>query len=84
MAKETKTMSEAWALWDRVWADPRIAFLPEPDHFEREFRSRSKVSSRSPKLWADAYLLAFAAASGLKFVPLDRALRARGDEVLVL
>ena len=21
MAKETRTMSEAWALWDRVWAD---------------------------------------------------------------
>jgi len=35
--KETKTMSEAWALWDRVWADPRIAFLPEPDRLEKEF-----------------------------------------------
>ena len=22
MAKETKTMPEAWPLWDRVWADP--------------------------------------------------------------
>ncbi len=84
MAKETRTMSEAWALWDRVWADPRIAFLPEPDHLEKEFRSRSKISSRSPKLWADAYLLAFAAASGLKFVTFDRALRGRGEEVLVL
>ena len=52
MAKETKTMSEAWALWDRVWAD--------------------------------AYLLAFAAASGLKFVTFDKGLRARGEEVLVL
>jgi toxin-antitoxin system PIN domain toxin len=84
MAKETRTMAEAWALWDRVWADPRIAFLPEPDHLEKEFRSRSKLSSRSPKLWADAYLLAFAAASGLKFVTFDRAIHARGDEVLVL
>ena len=84
MAKETKTMPEAWALWDHVWADPRIAFLPEPDHLEKEFRSRSKTQSRSPKLWADAYLLAFAAASGLKFVTFDRALQSRGDEVLVL
>ena len=84
MAKETRTMAEAWALWDRVWADPRIAFLPEPDHLEKEFRSRSKTSSRSPKLWSDAYLLAFAAASGLKFVTFDRALQSRGDEVLVL
>lgn len=84
MAKDAKTMAEAWALWDRVWADPRITFLSEPDHLEKEFRSRSKISSRSPKLWADAYLLAFAAASGLKFITFDRALRARGDEVLVL
>jgi hypothetical protein len=84
LGKETKTMSEAWALWDRVWADPRIAFLPEPDHLEEEFRSRSKSSSRSPKLWADAYLLAFAATSGLQFVTFDRALHARVDEVLVL
>jgi hypothetical protein len=84
LGKETKTMAEAWTLWDRVWADPRIAFLPEPDHLEKEFRSRSKTSSRSPKLWADAYLLAFAAASCLKFVTFDRALQARGDEVFVL
>ena len=84
MAKETKTMAEAWAVWDRVWADPRIAFLPESDHLEKEFRSRSRASSRSPKLWADAYLLAFAAASGLRFVTFDRALHARSDDVLVL
>ena len=51
-----------------------------PTIIEKEFRSRSKISSRSPKLWADAYLLAFAAASGLKFVTFDRALHARGGE----
>jgi uncharacterized protein len=84
LGDETKTMSEAWALWDRVWADPRIAFLPEPDLLEKEFRARSKISSRSPKLWGDAYLLAFAAASGLKLVTFDRALRSRGSDVLVL
>jgi toxin-antitoxin system PIN domain toxin len=84
MGHDAKTMAEAWSLWDRVWADPRIAFLPEPDNLEREFRSRSRLSSRSPKLWADAYLLAFASAAGLKFVTFDRALRAWGSDVLVL
>jgi uncharacterized protein len=84
LGSEAKTMAEAWALWDRVCADPRVAFLPEPEHFEKEFRMRSKISSRSPELWGDAYLLAFAAASGLKFVTFDRALQSRGDEVLVL
>jgi len=77
-------MSEAWSLWDRVWADTRIAFLPEPDDLEKEFRSRSRLSSRSPKVWADAYLLAFAAVAGLKLVTFDRALQSRGNNVLVL
>ena len=43
MGNDTKTISEAWALWDRVWADSRIEFLPEPDGFERVFRSRSRM-----------------------------------------
>jgi toxin-antitoxin system PIN domain toxin len=84
MGKDTKTMSEAWSLWDRVWADTRIVFLSEPDEIEKEFRSRSRLSSRSPKVWADAYLLAFAAVAGLKFVTFDRALKAHGADVLVL
>jgi toxin-antitoxin system PIN domain toxin len=84
MGKDTKTMSEAWSVWDRVWADTRIAFLPEPDDLEREFRSRSRLSSQSAKVWADAYLLAFASAAGLKFVTFDRALRGHGVNLLVL
>ncbi|MGA2202058.1 MAG: TA system VapC family ribonuclease toxin [Terriglobales bacterium] len=84
MGTDAKTMSEAWSLWDRVWADTRIAFLPEPDDLEKEFRSRSRLSSRSPKVWADAYLLAFAAVAGLKLVTFDRALQSRGNNVLVL
>jgi hypothetical protein len=84
MGTDAKTMSEAWSLWDRVWADTRISFLPEPDDLEKEFRSRSRMSSRSPKVWADAYLLAFAAVAGLKLVTFDRALQSRGTDVLVL
>ncbi len=84
MGSQTKTMPEAWDLWDRLWADTRIAFLTEPDDLEREFRSRSRMSSRSPKIWADAYLLAFATVAGLKFVTFDHALRSRDADVLVL
>ncbi len=84
MGKDTRSMSEAWGLWDRIWADDRIAFMAEPDGLEREFRSRSRLSSRSPKVWADAYLLAFAAVAGLKLVTFDRSLKSRGGDVLVL
>ncbi len=84
MGSDTKTMPEAWRLWDRIWADSRIAFLPEPASLEPEFRSRSRLASRSPKVWADAYLVAFAKVAGLRFVTFDRALKTAGDFVLVL
>lgn len=84
MGKDTRSMPEAWGLWDRVWADNRIMFLVEPDGIEQEFRSRSRLSSRSPKVWADAYLLAFASVAGLKLVTFDRSLKSRGSDVLVL
>ena len=84
MGKDTKTMSEVWSLWDKIWADTRISFLSEPEDLEREFRSRSRLSSSSPKVCADAYLLAFASVAGLKFVTFDRALQSRGRDILVL
>jgi toxin-antitoxin system PIN domain toxin len=84
MGKDTKSMSEAWSLWDRVWADDRVVFHPEPEAIEKDFRSHSQLSSRSPKVWADAYLFAFASVAGLKLVTFDQALKSRGRNVLVL
>jgi len=84
MGNDTTSMTEAWSLWDRIWADDRVQFLPEPEDIEKEFRSCSRLSSRSPKVWADAYLLAFASCAGLKLVTFDQALKSRGVNVLVL
>jgi len=80
----TKSMSQAWSVWDRIWADDRVSFLDEPEAIEKEFRSRSRLSTRSPKVWADAYILAFASVAGLKLVTFDRALRSHSADVLVL
>jgi toxin-antitoxin system PIN domain toxin len=84
MGKDARSMSQAWELWDKIWADPRIAFLPEPEGLETEFRGQSRLSSKSPKVWADAYLLSFAIVAGLKLVTLDRALVSRKADILVL
>lgn len=84
MGTDVRSMSKAWELWDRIWTDDRIAFLPEPDGIEEEFRKHSKLGSASPKVWADAYLLAFASVAGLKLVTFDRALRSPRVEVLAL
>ena len=77
-------MAEAWPLWDQVWADHRVSFLAEPQAIEKEFRMHSRLPTKSPKVWADAYLLAFAAAAGVKLVTFDRALESRTAQVLVL
>jgi hypothetical protein len=84
MGKDTATMSGGWRLWDKVQADSRIAILAEPSGLERELRSYTQLSSRSPKVWADAYLLSFASALDLKLVTFDRALRSRSVDVVVL
>jgi len=84
MGRDVKNMAEAWDLWDKVCADDRIALLPEPEAIEPEFRRLSALRSHSPKVWADAYLLAFASVAGLKLVTFDRGLRSRDAEVYVL
>jgi toxin-antitoxin system PIN domain toxin len=84
MGKDTRNMSQAWELWDSVWADSRIAFLSEPEGLEPEFRAQSRLASKSPKVWVDAYLISFAVVAGLKLVTFDRALRSRKAEILAL
>jgi uncharacterized protein len=84
MGEDVRTMSQAWVLWDAIESDPRIAFLPEPSGLDSEFRAQSRFSVQSPKVWADAYLIAFAIVCGVKLVTFDRALRSRKAEVLIL
>lgn len=85
MGGDVRGMREAWALWDKIIADDRIAFLPEPDGMEPGFRRFSETGrTASPKMWADAYVLTFAAAAGLKVVTFDRALRSRATHVQAL
>ena len=84
MGSDVKKMHEAWEIWDTVCVDDRIEFLSEPEAIEREFRRLSALRSSSPKVWVDAYLLAFASVAGLKLVTFDRGLRSRGAEIHVL
>lgn len=84
MGKDVRNLSQAWELWDKIWADPRIAFLPEPENLETELRAHTRLNSKSPKVWADAYLLSFAIVAGLKLVTFDRAIQSRRAEILIL
>ena len=84
MGRDVKSMVGAWVVWDQLWSDDRIAILLEPDGLESRLRVYSRLGSASPKVWADANLVAFASAAGLKLVTFDRTLESHPVEVLVL
>jgi predicted nucleic acid-binding protein len=84
MGEDVKSLTAAWELYDRCCADERIAFLPEPGGLEPRLRGLAKGLQPSPKVWADAYLAAFAATAGLKLVTFDKALRSRTIECVVI
>jgi len=77
------SIDEAWRVYDRFYDDDRVAFCPEPADVERRFREMAVGSTASPKLWADAWLLAIAEAAGGALVTFDKALAARGAHCLL-
>lgn len=77
------TMRLAWKAYDRLLTDERVQFVPEPDLFETALRRFSAETNSSPKLWADAYLLAFAKQLGGALVTFDRALAQRAGHGLL-
>ena len=77
MGRDVLTMASAWEVYDHCCADERIAFLAEPEALDTGLRRFSSSRRASPKLWADAYLAAFANTAGLKLVTFDRAFRTK-------
>jgi toxin-antitoxin system PIN domain toxin len=78
------TMVEAWRVHDRLFEDDRVTFVTEPAAVEKHFREYASGGAASPKLWADAWLLAFADAVGGAVVTFDRALAARSERCVLL
>lgn len=84
MLDEVMTQIQAWAAYDTWLQDDRVIFLEEPAVLEPTFRTLSKRPHSDSKLWADAYLAAFASVEGLELVTFDRALGGRIERVLIL
>lgn len=78
------TMNAAWHAHDRLFEDDRVTLRSEPDSLEPAFRKLSRSRSSSPKVWADAYVVAFAAQSNGTLVTFDRALANREANCLLL
>lgn len=65
--------AEAWRLMDGLLASPMITFVNEPPGLDGVWRDLSSLQSASPKVWMDAFLAAFAIASGCRLASTDRA-----------
>jgi uncharacterized protein len=77
-------MKQAWNAYDVLAGDERVEFVPEPTAVERAFRGLSSSAHASPKLWADAYLTAFASECGGSLVTFDRSLARRSRNSVLL
>ena len=87
MRDEVRTQQEAWKAYDLLAGDSRVAFNSEsePERVEAAFRILTAGAHFSHRHWPDAYLAAFATASGLTLVTFDKALgRLAGKECLLL
>jgi toxin-antitoxin system PIN domain toxin len=77
MGADVLAQRAAWRVYRRWLEDDRVGFHDEPDstRLDSLFEELSTRSRPSTKLWADAYLGAFARTAGLALVTFDRALR---------
>ena len=77
MGPEVLTQVRAWSVFRRWLADERVHFHrePETDDFERLFERLSSRERPSTKVWADAYLVAFARTAGLQLVSFDQGVK---------
>jgi uncharacterized protein len=78
------TQSQAWGVYDDCLADGRTLLLEEPATIEQHFRSFSHSRHPAPKDWSDSYLAAFAIQAGVRLVTLDRALKNKSPDAVLL
>jgi uncharacterized protein len=84
LGEEVLTQRQCWAIYDR-WIDAgKAVLIPEPAAIEPAMRLRATSDSPSPKVWADAYLAAFAETADLTLVTFDRALAGKAEGSVLL
>ena len=77
------TMAQAWRVYDRLFEDDRVIFVPEPATADARFREIATRGTAAPKVWGDAWLRAFAESADGIVVTFDRALAVRSNALLL-
>jgi toxin-antitoxin system PIN domain toxin len=76
MGEDVLDTTACWELWRRLLEDERVRFAPaEPPGLDAAFARFTSGKAFTPRLWTDAYLAAYAQASGLTLVTFDRGFR---------
>jgi hypothetical protein len=84
MKQDVMSQAQCWNIYE-PWVESGLAFVAqEPPDLERKMRARTYERSATPKVWADAYLAAFAEAGNLTLVTMDRALAAKVKDAVLL
>ena len=72
LGEEALTNSRAMALVDQLLQSPSIRLVAEPTGVQERLRLYGESNTKSPQIWTDAYLAAFALAGGMRFATFDR------------
>ena len=73
------TNDQAWGVYDALLGDSRVRLFPELSSSDELFRSLSRGGRPSPKVWADAYIAAQAAANEAAVITFDKAFASLGE-----
>ncbi len=84
MADEVLHQPAAWAVYDRWLQDDRVRFVEEPPGLDRRLRALTRRRQATPKVWADAYLAAFAETAQMTLVTFDHAFRGKVKPLILL
>lgn len=84
MGSDVLALSEAWRVYRTILADERVHFAPEPLAVEQEWRKFTMQDRPMPKIWADAYLAAFARAAGMQLGDSGSRALALASEALLI
>jgi uncharacterized protein len=83
MGDDAVDRSQAWRVFDELWADERVLWADEPAELDAVWRAISARTDRAHKLWTDDYLAAFAQTSGATLATLDSKLQGRYPSVQI-
>jgi hypothetical protein len=84
MGRNVRSQSECWSYYEKWIEGRKAALVPDPPNLDQSFRKLASGGSASPKVWADAYLSAFAEAGGFTLVTFDKALAAKAKDATLL